>query len=57
MVDLHQSHNPEPSAGIDTLGWLFSAFAVVILVVGALIAYEATDMRAANAPVSHVVAR
>jgi hypothetical protein len=55
MTDLHQT--PNPNARIDALGWLFSAVAAAILAVAAVIAYEASDTRVSNAPVSHVVAR
>ena len=58
MADLHQTRNPNPNAGIDAVGWLFSAVAVAIIAVAAaLIAYEAYDTRVANAPVSQIVAR
>jgi hypothetical protein len=57
MADLHQTRNPDPNAGIDAVGWLFSAVAAAIIAVAALIAYEANDTIVANAPVSHVVAR
>ena len=51
MVDLHETNNPERRPQIDTVGWLFLAFAVVITAAAAVVAYEA------NTPVSHVVAR
>ena len=57
MADLHQTRNPNPNAGIDAVGWLFSAVAAAIIAVAALIAYEANDTRLANAPVSQIVAR
>jgi hypothetical protein len=58
MADLHQTtRNRDPHAGIDAVGWLFSAVSALIIAVAALIAYEANDTRVANAPVSHVVAR
>jgi len=57
MADLHQTRNPDPNAGIDTMGWLFSAFAAAIIAVAAVIAYAASDTRLANAPVSQIVAR
>ena len=56
MTDLHQARTPNPNAGIDAVGWLFSALVAVIIAVAGLIAYEANATRA-NAPVSHVVAR
>ena len=57
MADLHQTRNLNPNAGIDTVGWLFSAVVAAIIAVAALIAYEANDTRLANAPVSQIVAR
>jgi hypothetical protein len=57
MSDLHEIRNPNPNAGIDAVGWLFSALVAAIVAVAALIAYEANDTMVANAPVSHVVAR
>jgi hypothetical protein len=41
MADLHQTGNPQPHAGIDTLGWLFLALDSAIIAVAAVIAYEA----------------
>ena len=57
MVDLHETNNPERRPQIDTVGWLFLAFAVAITAAAAMVAYEANDTMVANAPVSHVVAR
>ena len=57
MTDLRQARTPNPNAGIDAVGWLFSAVAVAIIAVAALIAYQANDTRVANAPVSQIVAR
>ena len=56
VADLRQTRNPDPNAGIDAMGWLFSAVAAAIIAVAAVIAYEANDTRA-NAPVSQIVAR
>jgi len=39
MADLHQTRNPDPNAGIDAMGWLFSAVAAAIIAVAAVIAY------------------
>jgi len=39
------------------VGWLFSAFAAAIIALATVIAYEASDTRLANAPVSQIVAR
>jgi hypothetical protein len=58
MADLHhQTCSPDPNAGIDTVGWLFLAFAAAIIAAAAVITYQASDTIVANAPVSHVVAR
>lgn len=57
MSDLHEIRNPNPNAGIDAVGWLFSALVAAIIAVAALIAYEANDTTVANAPVSQVVVR
>jgi hypothetical protein len=58
MSDLHEARDPEREPQIDTVGWLFLAFAVAITTAAALVAYKATDDRmVANAPESHVVAR
>jgi len=57
MTDLHHTRAPNPNAGIDAVGWLFSALVAAIIAVAAVIAYEANDTMVANAPVSHVVTR
>jgi hypothetical protein len=57
MSDLHEARDPEREPQIDTVGWLFLAFAVVITAAAAMVAYEANDTMVVNAPVSHVVAR
>jgi hypothetical protein len=57
MADLHETNNSERRPQIDTVGWLFLAFAVVITAAAAVVAYEANDTMVANAPVSHLVAR
>jgi hypothetical protein len=55
MVDLHETNNPKREPQIDTVGWLFLAFAVAIAAAAGMVAYEANDTMVA--PVSHVVAR
>jgi hypothetical protein len=57
MADLHQTRTPNSSAEIDAVGWLFLVFACAIIAVAAVIAYEATGTRIANAPISQIVAR
>jgi hypothetical protein len=54
MVDLHETSNPDPNGRIDTIGWLFAAFVVVITAIAVIIAYNATDIMVTNS-VSHVV--
>ena len=56
MSDLHEVRDPEREPQIDTVGWLFLAFAVANTVAAAMVAYRANTM-IANAPVSQVVAR
>ena len=57
MSDLHEARDPEREPQIDTVGWLFLAFAVAITAAAAMVAYKANDTVVANAPVSHLVAR
>jgi hypothetical protein len=57
MVDLHETNNPKREPQIDTVGWLFLAFAVAITAAAAMVAYEANDTVVANSSVSHLVAR
>jgi hypothetical protein len=57
MVDLHETNNPKREPQIDTVGWLFLAFAVAVTAAAAMVAYRASDTIVANAPVSHIVAR
>ena len=42
MADLPEGINPERKALIDTVGWLFLAFAVAITATAAVIVYKAT---------------
>jgi hypothetical protein len=57
MADLRETSNPECKTQIDTIGWLFAAFVVVITITAfaGMVAYNA-DMTATNT-VSHVAAR
>ena len=43
MVDLHETNNPERKPQIDTVGWLFLAFAIAITAAAAIVAYQAND--------------
>ena len=56
MVDLHETNNPEHRPQIDTVGWLFLAFAIAITAAAITVVYRA-DTIAANTPVSQVAAR
>jgi uncharacterized YccA/Bax inhibitor family protein len=53
MVDLHEASNPERNE-IDTLGWLFVAFVVVVTAVAVMAAFNANDTMVTNTAVSHV---
>ena len=57
MSDLHEARDPEREPQIDTVGWLFLAFAVAITAAAAMVAYRASDTMVANAPVAHVAER
>ena len=57
MSDLHEARGPEREPQIDTVGWLFLAFAVAITAAAAMVAYMASNTMVANAPVAHVVTR
>jgi quinol-cytochrome oxidoreductase complex cytochrome b subunit len=53
MVDLHETNKPQPNGSIDTIGWLFVVFVVVITVAAAMIAYNANDITVTNI-MSHI---
>jgi hypothetical protein len=38
MTDLHETSDPKYAAQIDTVGWIFVAFAVAITVIAAVVA-------------------
>jgi len=56
MADLPEAINPERKAQIDSVGWLFLAFAIAITAAAITVVYRA-DTIAANTPVSQVAAR
>jgi hypothetical protein len=37
MTDLHQARTPNPNAGIDAVGWLFSALVAAIIIAAGVI--------------------
>ena len=51
MTDLHETSDPKYTASIDTLGWIFVAFTVVV----SILAYHGSDTMIANSLASHVV--
>ena len=57
MSDLHEARDPEREPQIDTLVWLFLAFALASVTAAAMVAYKANDTMVANTTVSHVVVR
>jgi hypothetical protein len=54
MADLHETDEPEYTAQIDTVGWIFVAVAVAITVIAAVVAYHGSGTMIANTPVPHV---
>ena len=55
MTDLHETSDPKYTVSIDTLGWIFVAFTVVVTAIAAILAYHGSDTMIANSPASHVV--
>jgi len=55
MTDLHETRDPKYTAQIDTVGWIFIVFAVVITAIAAIVVYHGNEPMIANSPVSHVV--
>jgi hypothetical protein len=53
MTDLHETDDPKYTAQIDTVGWIFVAFAPVITAIAAIVAYHGSAPMIANSPVSH----
>ena len=53
MTDLHETDDPKYTAQIDTVGWIFVAFAVAVTVIAAVVAHGSAAM-IANTPVPHV---
>ena len=54
MTDLHETDDPQYTAQIDTVGWIFVAFAIAITVMAAVVAYHGSGTMIANTPVQHV---
>ena len=53
MTDLSETSDPpESKAQIDTVGWIFVAFALVITAIAAIVGYHGSDTMIANSPTS-----
>ena len=58
MSDLHEARDPERKSQIDTVGWLFLAFALAsVTAAAAMVAYKANDTMVANTTVSRDLVR
>jgi len=58
MSDLHKVRDhPERKPQIDTVGWLFLAFALASVTAAAMVAYKANDTMVANTTVSRDLVR
>ena len=57
MSDLHERNNPEHKAQIDSVGWVFLAFAVAIIAIAGMVAFDGNNAMLANGPVSHIASR
>jgi hypothetical protein len=55
MTDLHEQSDPKYAAQIDTVGWIFVVFAVVITAIAAIVVYHGNEAMIASSPVTHVV--
>jgi hypothetical protein len=51
MSDLHEARDPKRKPQIDTVRWIFLAFAVAITAAAEMVAYKANDTMVANGPV------
>jgi hypothetical protein len=54
MTDLHEGNGPKYTTQIDTVGWIFAVFAVVIAVIAGMLAYHGSGTVIANTPESHI---
>jgi len=51
ISDLHEARDPKRKPQIDTVRWIFLAFAVAITAAAAMVASKANDTMVANGPV------
>ena len=54
MTDLHETSDPKSTAQIDSVGWIFVAFVVVVSAIAMMVAYYGNDAQIANNPASHI---
>ena len=54
MTDLHETNDPKYTAQIDTVGWIFVAFAIAVTVIAGLVTYHGSGTMIANSPLPHV---
>ena len=58
MSDLHEARDPKRKPQIDTVGWLFLAFALAsVTAAAAMVAYKGNDTMVANTAVSRDLVR
>ena len=58
MSDLREARDPERKPQIDTVGWLFLAFALAyVTAAAAMVAYKGNDTMVANTTVSRDLVR
>ena len=58
MSDLHEARDPEREPQIDTVSWLFLAFALAsVTAAAAMVAYKGNDTMVANTTVSRTLVR
>jgi hypothetical protein len=50
ISDLHEARDPKRKPQIDTVRWIFLAFAVAITAAAEMVAYKANDTMVANGP-------
>jgi hypothetical protein len=54
MTELHETSDPKYTAQIDTVGWIFVAFAIAVTVIAGVVAYHGSGTMIANSPLPHV---
>ena len=54
MPNLYETSNSERNEQIDTVGWVFLAFAVTIVAIAAIVAYDGNNAMDASTTVAQV---